>query len=307
MCVFTLYLTAITLDKITSSPIPSPSKVSGELGEITDGVGSIAKILNDYGVLIGILAVVLVMFIVLIAYLIYNGKKTTDAIIHAKEDQNEIISKVVADLLGKIGNGEVQQLQSLINKQESQAAAPVQAEVKKDIVARYMDTNMIFKDASRIALNKLKCERVAVYVFHNGNKSNHGLPFFKTSCISEQTMRGSGTVRGKAHIELPLHIFSDIVENIYKEGEYVASSVKNQCVVDQGLESFVQFSQIKSLFILGISDKDGMLGGFVISEFGDEKDFTDKEVYTSTKESLSIMIDNIKSVVLDYQSIYGAH
>lgn len=280
---------------LLSEASPALEDAGNGLGNVTDAVVTLSDILGKYGPFIGILAVFLVLFICTILYVFISNRKMVNNILKSneieKKENNDSNEKILNALLKKLDE------QDKNSNDESDA--------KKDLMNIYIDVNIAFKDACRIVLGKLKCDRVAVYVFHNGNNSSHGLPFFKMSCVTEWTTRGSATSRGKSHTDLPLHLFTDFIERVYNDGAYAVSDVKQQCIIDESVSAFTEYSNVQSFFIKGINDNDGSLAGFSIVEFRETNEFTNPDVYARTEEALDTMNDNIKSIVIDHHNKYA--
>ena len=63
---------------------------------------------------------------------------------------------------------------------------------EKDLMTLFGNIHKRLIEDCREALEILNADRTAVYVFHNGVYSSHGLPFFKTSCICEIIKKNCG-------------------------------------------------------------------------------------------------------------------
>lgn len=289
------YLTLLA----SSTSISTINSDDASLGTVTDGVKSIAEILSKYGNVVVILSVFLIVFILTILYVFVSNKTLMKNLIDEKNSLAET-NKELAKANQEFMNNVLEKLNNYDGKNDHDP----DCKETKDLITMYIDINIAFKDACRMVLNKLKCERVSVYIFHNGNKSTHGLPFFKTSCITEWTLRGSGTSRGKSHSELPLHILSGIVEELYNKGECFISDTSHQSLCDDSVFTFVEYSNIKSFFMYGIKDNDDNLVGFSVVEFKEIMDFNNTEIYNCTKSSIEIMNNSIKSIVIDNHSKY---
>jgi len=248
------------------------------INNMTDSVIDISEAISKYGIAIVIMAVFFVIFMILIVIMLYSNTKMINQIISSKsandKHDQDIINKFVDSALNGKGSDVI--VNTLSRKLEENLKPIKQAIVNndheqddyhKDLVGTYIDINMAFKDVSRAAMNELKCDRIAIYVFHNGNKSIHGLPFFKMSCIHEWTSQGTNTLRGKSHMDIPLHLFNDFIENLYKSGFYKSEDVEKSAEKDPSIKEFVEYSNIKSLYLVAIKDNDGVLAGFVAAEF----------------------------------------
>lgn len=281
----------------TPSAIPT-SNVDPDLAGMVSGVGDLAEILSNYGPFVGILSVFLIIFLAVILFSIWSNKKMVKRILekdaNMEDLSQDLLNKIVTSVLGTLNSGNAV-AQNSVPMQPVQYDEPID---KRNLVGKYIDVNIAFKDASRIAVSSLKCERVAIYVFHNGSTSLHGLPFFKMSCVHEWTVKSSRAIRNSMHSNLPLHAFSDMVEKLYRTGECAISNVRGT-TIDDHTARFVEYTDIMSAFLLGIKDSDDNLAGFVIAEYRDTTDFADETKYNFVKQVLSTTIDNIRSIIID--------
>lgn len=289
------------------------SGVTEDIDKTGNAVVSISEALSEYGPLIVIMAVFVVVFILMATLILRNNAKMMNQLMADKENAEEANKKMIdkfvtaalesyenkkqsnTDMLLEDIKKSIQQTNSQ-NKQDDQT--PDEEDYHKDIVGAYIDVNMALKDASRKALLTLSCQRVGVYVFHNGNNSLHGLPFFKMSCIHEWTSRGCNTLRGKSHTDMPLHLFNDFVEDLYNYGVYKSQDVSKSSIEDPSLQEFVEFSHAKALYLVAIKDADGILVGFVIAEFENVDDFETNEARDKfIRENLNTMVFNVSPFV----------
>lgn len=270
-----------------------------DISNVSTGVVNISEAISKYGIAIVIMAVFFVIFMILIVIMLYSNTRMINQIIASKsasdqQDQN-IISKFIDNALDAKGVSSKDEIVNTLSNELKESLTPITQKLEslskateensdnkddyhKDIVGAYIDINMAFKDISRSTLSSLNCDRIAIYVFHNGNKSMHGLPFFKMSCIHEWTLHGSNTLRGKSHIDLPLHLFNDFIENLYQVGYYYTEDISKGMEDDPSIKEFITFSGTKSLYLISIKDNEDSLAGFVSAEFNHVETFEQNEL-----------------------------
>lgn len=291
-------------------PLLSPSSTTPNvnINNVTDSVVDLSEAISKYGIAIVIMAVFFVIFMILIVVMLYSNTKMINQIISSKsasdKQDQDIINKLVDNALEDKGMKDSDVIINTLTRKLDDKLQPIkqavvngdheQDDYHRDLVGAYIDINMAFKDISRATMNELKCDRVAIYVFHNGNKSMHGLPFFKMSCIHEWTTHGTSTLRGKSHMDMPLHLFNDFIENLYRSGIYRSENVKKSMEDDPSIKEFVAFSDIESLYLVAVKDNDGALAGFVAAEFANIDTFEQDEQRDNFVRSI---IDNMVSKV----------
>ena len=298
-----------------------PTAYASEISEITDGVGEMSQAISEYGPLIVLLSIFFIIFILLAVVIIVTNTKMMKNFMRSKDSMEDLES----DILNKFVDGALKTLTGNTNSANASGNAletalkntlkPLQDSIDKmvslqqppqddaedyhkDLVGAYIDVNMAFKDASRKALESLKCNRVAIYVFHNGNVSHMGLPFFKMSCIHDWTNRGSITLRGKSHTDIPLHLFNDFIEDLWKNGYYKSENTVETAKNDPSILDFVAFSDTKSLYIYAIKNADNAIAGFVVAEFNEVDTFEhDTNRDNAVKAVLSEMSSKVSPIV----------
>ena len=281
------------------------SEVSNNVSNTIDQVGNTASLINQYGPTVVILAVFLLIFISIMAFILRSNHNMNKQMLESQQSAATAQQKMMQDMFDTC--------MSLIKKENSKDDDEEDEEEetkpkKKKIVSAYIDSSLAFKDASRIAIGKIKCERIAIYLFHNGNHTPYGYPFAKMSCVHEWTIRGSNTVRGTTHVNIPLYAFSTIVESLSKDGEFVVGNIYEHGLIsaDEQVFQFISGSTIRALFALGIKDKDGDLAAFTIAEFKDPQDFSAEETYKNVKDALTMMNESIYSIIVndDFRNSY---
>lgn len=285
--------------------IANLNSTSTEVKDIatTDQIDGMARLINEYGPTVVILAVFLLIFIAVLYFILRSNQKMNEQMLDSQKTASQTNQKMMQEMFNTcmdlIKTSGKQQSQEDDDDDDSTDGKPK----KKNIVSTYIDSSLAFKDASRIAIGKIKCDRIAIYLFHNGNHTPYGYPFAKMSCVHEWNMRGSNTVRGVNHVNIPLYAFSTIVESLVKDGEFVVSNVYEHGMIsaDEQIFQFISGSTIRALFALGIRDKNNELAAFTIAEFKDPQDFASKEVYDNVKTSISTMNENIYSIIINDQ------
>ena len=291
-----------------------------DIGNVANGVVNVSEAISKYGIAIVVMAVFFVIFMILIVIMLYSNTKMINQIIASKsasdqQDQN-IISKFIDNALDAKGVSSKEEIVSTLSNELKESLTPITQKLEalsklheddytkdrddyhKDLVGAYIDINMIFKDISRTTLTSLGCDRIGIYVFHNGNQSIYGLPFFKMSCIHEWTIHGTNTLRGKSHIDLPLHMFNDFIENLYQAGYYCTEDISAGMCQDPSITEFVSYSGAKSLYLRAICDNKDGLAGFVSAEFNHIESFEHDELRgRQVKMILDNMVTHIAPII----------
>ena len=286
-----------------------------DISNAANGVVNISEAISKYGIAIVIMAVFFIIFMILIVIMLYSNTKMINTIMSNNANSNEqdqkLISKFVDSTLESKGLGDNKEIVDTLTHALDERLHPIEEVLKrnskedekkedyhKDLVGAYIDINMAFKNISRTTMNQLNCDRIAIYVFHNGNKSMYGLPFFKMSCIHEWTSLGNNTLRGKSHMDMPLHLFNDFIENLHKYGVYKAQNIELAKEKDPSIEGFTSYSNTKALYLVAIKNDDGIISGFVSVEFDKPDSFeNDDKRDTDIRFIVDNMISKIAPIV----------
>lgn len=275
-----------------------------------DGVGTIADSISNNGTLVTLLSVFIGLFILFIllfgAAFFYLYKKSVDKTDKTDDMEKKVVGgmleKISDHLVDEITHAHEEERKFIGNEIKNVKQELVPHEEKKDLIKLLIDTNLVFRDASEQVINAIGAYRVAIYVFHNGNKSSHGLPFIKVTCIHEMfTNKKTSSSRGRGHNNMPLHLFFEIANGIYRDPEsnYIVNDVDKEIDENEnrGVVEFVDQSPVKSFFINGIEDTNNIISGFSVAEFIKPMDFSDPDVYNGVKDALDIMNGTIRYIV----------
>lgn len=278
---------------------------ASEADGAVDAVDKMSKAIIEYGPLVVLLSIFFLIFIILIVVVLRSNHRLTTQIMNRNNTngklEEEVIKKFVNGALSELTKD--QDIEGAIARQLKPLEDAIshmnhehddENDYHRDLVGAYIDVNMAFKDASRTALKDLKCDRVGIYIFHNGNESMLGLPFFKMSCIHEWTSTGTNTLRGKSHSSMPLHLFNDFIEDLWRDGVYKSENVDETIKTDPSIKEFISFSKTKSLYIMAIKNDSDAITGFVVAEFDNIETFEHNE--TRDSEINTILVEMIRKI-----------
>lgn len=278
---------------------------ASEADGAVDAVDKMSKAIIEYGPLVVLLSIFFLIFIILIVVILRSNHRLTTQIMNRNNTngnlEEEVIKKFVNGALSELTKD--QDIEGAIARQLKPLEDAIshmnhehddENDYHRDLVGAYIDVNMAFKDASRTALKDLKCDRVGIYIFHNGNESMLGLPFFKMSCIHEWTSTGTNTLRGKSHSSMPLHLFNDFIEDLWRDGVYKSENVDETIKTDPSIKEFISFSKTKSLYIMAIKNDSDAITGFVVAEFDNIETFEHNE--TRDSEINTILVEMIRKI-----------
>ena len=293
--------------------IPIPAS-SSDIANSTSWVTGISEAIKEYGIIIVCIAIFLLITTVLFFLAIKLIGKSLENTINGKDKDNEAERKAKSDILDvaieKFKNDEANNLSNMAKSIED--LTTVVKDLKKsfdnrfieekkkdyhqDIVGSYIDINGVFEEAGSKAMGRIGCERIAIYVFHNGNASYHGLPFFKMSCVYERYPNEINIKRGKSHYDLPLNFYYDIISKIWKNGTYYVDDIIKEN--SRSLTDFVVYSKTKALYMKAVKDSKNSIAGFVVAEFNNEEEFSSNiDRRNFMEDSLGEMIDSINPIL----------
>lgn len=215
---------------------------------MTEDIGTLSKLINDYGPLIVLFAVFLFLFLIIIIFILNAHKKSIDS-------DKDINSKLITSLL----NDYFRKNAELITDNESKSYD------EKNIVNIYMRLNKTLKNVCEPVLEKTHSDRIAIYVFHNGATASHGLPFFKITCITEMISKNSNlNIKMLEHNAVSINLFDSIVSGLYENSEYRIITDETH---DPSELVFLKNTKIKDAFFIPIYDDANNMMGFIFNGY----------------------------------------
>ena len=143
---------------------------------------------------------------------------------------------------------------------------------EKNIVEMFIKIDDSIRSILKNIKNDIHSDRISVYVFHNGIYSSHGLPFFKTSCVSEVFGKNCGISKKVIeHSGLSLSLFHNSISHLYQHGSVVIPKVEDIKCTYPVIFSILDRENIKSGAGVAIYDSDNNILGVLIAEFVEDK------------------------------------
>lgn len=227
-----------------------------------EGLKMFFESLQEYGAFTVILGVVL--FIVVLA--VINMNNTINKFVQQSIKNDESYRQIINDQ----NKAMIEQLNN--TKKEIIEKAPFE----KDLVRTFIKLNNSLKDYCKQAMDEVNAERLAVYLFHNGTYSTHGIHFFKMSCICEKVTIGSGVrERSIEHNNIPINLFDSMIESLINDGCYIIKK-SDENIEFKNHNIFFSANKIKFVQAITIFDNDNNIIGFVLAESSQE--YSDKLV-----------------------------
>lgn len=277
---------------LLNETIPIPRDGVGEgPADLIDNALKISDALKTYGTAIVLLSIFLVVFIVVIVVILRQNSISQKMM----QEQNQILLNQI--LANSNKSKEVDEAKYTNDDNKSYD--------EKNIVTIFVKLNRIFKFECKKYLERVKCDRIGIYVFHNGTVTSHGLPFFKVSCICEWIKRGTAISN---HINdtngIPLNLFDDIIDGLYTRGTvYVCNVPENHDPDFIKSDSFyLDIDNAEFAMFVPIYDKNDNILAMILAEYHKMIEKEDIEGYV---EELKDLCQTIKPVLefSEYQTI----
>lgn len=258
------------------------TNTTNNVANTQEAVKEYTDLIHTYGAATVILAVFIVGMMILFIYMIKSNQKQSNQLM--KQQQ--------------------QMLDVLIKTKEEVTTPQQQPKKEPDLVQVFLRINSSIKEILKSIHDELGTARIAVYVFHNGVYSSHGLPFFKTSCVCEIIRKNCGVNKKiNTHTGLQLQLFDNSISHLYKHGKLSIGNVDND--VDEYdtplLIGMLKDNGVKSGSGIAIYDHDNNIVGIMIAEFAEVHDKT----FLEDIENKLVQHAPELSPILEYSGIYN--
>ena len=211
-------------------------------------IGSYSELIDTYGPITVILAVFIVVLLIAFSVIIKNMHNSNKQIM---EQQKQLLDQI------------------LKNEQNTSRTQPVK---EKNIVEMFIKIDDSIRSILKDIKDDIHSDRISVYVFHNGIYSSHGLPFFKTSCVSEVFGKNCGISKKVIeHSGLSLSLFHNSISHLYQHGSVIIPKVEDIKNIYPVIYSILERENIKSGAGVAIYDSDNNILGILIAEFVEDK------------------------------------
>lgn len=231
----------------------------------TTTITNLSEAMDKFGILTVVIAAMVVCIGIFVLYTLSTNKKKSDNLTNLLKEQNENTLKQNAVLLEKITELAEQHLK--------------ETETEKNLISIFMKLNDTLKDECHNVQTKLDCARVGIYACHNGSKTNTGLPFFKTSCISEWVSPKYLCSGGIGfHTDLQLGMFYTLVKEVFEHGYCIIKDIDQPDESEKNVNvyKYVTALGVSSSVIVAITNYEGLHIGSVTIEFKHPLDDEDK-------------------------------
>lgn len=237
-------------------------------------ISDYSGLINRNGVSSVIVSVLIIIVLALIIYMIRSNKKNADSAASAQDKMLNTILDMIKQQ-NKLLDDKCNTLDGTNGKEKIVVK-------ETNIIEMFVKTSNQLKNILNSLRDETSASRVGVYVFHNGNFSSHGLPFFKTSCISEVISKNGGVPKViNIQQNMPLEMFDDTIKVLYNNGYECITNVDESTDIYPYYTGIMKSNGVEASIGAAIYDSDNNILGVVIVDFS----------HTITKEESKKYID----------------
>lgn len=240
--------------------------------------------LDKYGPIITIIGVFILILLFMIKTNTKNLTKFQSEIIKNDDEYRKAIINSNAEL--------VEQILNITKEKENQNR------LEKDLLNTFTKLRSALKYNCSDTMDKIQACRLAIYLFHNGTHSTHGINFFKLSCICEKVLVGSGIrERFMEHNNIPVNLFDSMVEELGSNGSYIIKNSDD--LKNSNHRIFISSKKIYYSQAVAIFDSNNNILGFALAEI--DRPYNETSA-NEEKRQLKILVDQIVPILscLDY-------
>lgn len=252
--------------------------------EAINSVGNLSKVIYEYGPAVTLMSVILILFIVILFFFLRSQQRANENIMN---EHKMLIETMIAQQKER----EQQFLAMQTKKNEP---------TNKELMDTYIKINNDIKSHVAVNIVMLNACRLSIFLFHNGTKSLSKFPFFKFSCICEQTTNVRYVRINRQH-DYPVNLMSEFVTNLYEHKEISYYNPESHDVIEEDpmLEKILSNHNDKFI-IRGIFDSASSLVGFVLVEFSE--DAINDENYPEKSKIMDELVDEL-TPIFEYSNL----
>ena len=167
-----------------------------------------------------------------------------------------------------------------LSKQITESASMIKyVEPERDLMDIFIKLRSAIKETCVATMNQIDAARIAIYLFHNGVRSTHGINFLKMSCICEKVAIGRGIrERMLEQTNIPINLFDDIIYNLATYNRTII--MNNDEVQETNKKIFISADKINYTQIIPLYDVNNNILGLVAVEM--DKSYSKDEVDANT-------------------------
>jgi hypothetical protein len=256
-------------------------------------------IMIDITVLLFAVAIIIVLITGIFVYVVsLRTRHHMNIVLKAQKEE-------ITEYVTKYNNEVINSIKEILKNNMANVVSTAINKPEPDLYNIFEKIRTSIKDNAVKYMDKLKANRLAIYLFHNGTKSTHGVKFFKMSCVGECIARGSG-IRDKMieHSAINLNLLDDTVSEIIDVGTYIV--ISDDDVEDMRQRLFVSSHSIKYSIIASIYDDKNNVLGLVCAEIAREYI---RDVANQEKTLLKEFSEQVAPVLMycDYRDAAADH
>lgn len=241
--------------------------------------------------------IILLINIALVVFIIFYNKRSIQKITTAiNNDCNNYKNE-----LKNQNETLIKQLLKQISEQDSIGINSKNNDNTKNLMNIFVKLREAIKENCVNAMNEIGAARIAIYLFHNGVHSSHGISFFKISCICEKVAIGSGIrERMIEHTNIPINLFDEMIDKLITYDRYII--MNNEEVQETNHKIFISADKIKYTQLIALYDINNNMLGFIAVEM--DRSYS-KEDADAEKEILDVLVKQLVPILSysDYVSI----
>lgn len=235
-----------------------------------DGVLDPSQVNSQFAAVIVMVTIfsIAVIILLLVAFNIHKTKKMMESCQVKMKEQNEEYTRNI-ELQNQKFVLEV--VKSLTVQQEKLLAKVSAPHENRNLLNTFMKLRESLIGNCTKTMQSINASRIAIYLFHNGTRSTHGIDFFKMSCICEEIKPGSG-IREKLieHSSVQINLFDTMVDKLITNGRYLIMNDEEQQYSSHRM--FLSTKAVAYAQLVAIFDHSNNILGFVCAEMMHEYD-----------------------------------
>lgn len=227
-----------------------------------DDVLKLSEMMERTGIAIVIIAVFLVIILISVIAFIgvaVNGNKN-------RETQYETLLREVTEQNNKF-------VEMMINNNNANS--------QSGLFKVSVECGALIEEHLKHLYHVTKADRVALYVFHNGQRMLNGGHLLKMSCLNEYSL-SEKLLYSYRHKDTPISQISVVCNALLEKGCW--SCEDTSVVDDPSLKQWIKAFGYKSVFIKGVFNTHGEVIGFASAEYIEAPVYPDR-IETAKKET----------------------